>query len=96
MAAPGPAGLRMNGSVALASALSFIAAGEGIPRKVVCLCNYCVEDLDPRGEFPAHRAPDSSECERCADPVRWRMGGFCFLVMPAEIGSGPVDLSGLG
>ncbi len=71
----------MNQSIALAYAVSLIAEQIGAPRRVVCLCNYCVEDLDPRGECPVHRAPDSSECERCSDPVRWRMGGFCFLVM---------------
>jgi hypothetical protein len=73
----------MNASTATAYAVSHIAAGEGIPRKVVCLCTYCLEDLDPAWSAPAHKAPASSECERCSDPVRWAMGGFVFAVLPA-------------
>lgn len=74
----------MNKSIALACAVSLIAACEGVPRKVVCLCTYCLEDIDPGQTVPAHRAPDSSECERCADRVRWTMGGFVFAVLPVE------------
>jgi hypothetical protein len=85
MAAAGPTGRRMNGSVALAYALSFVARWEGLPRKVVCLCTYCYNDVDPKWESPAHRAPDGSECERCSDLVRWRMGGFVFAILPAEV-----------
>jgi hypothetical protein len=73
----------MNGSVALAYALTLVAQNEGAPRKVVCLCTYCLEDIDPSWEHPAHRAPDSSECERCSDVVRWQMGGFVFAVLPS-------------
>lgn len=73
----------MNPALAVAYGLSHVAACEGLPRKVVLVCTYCLDVLDPKWEHPVHRAPDDSECERCSDPVRWRMGGFVFAVLPA-------------
>ncbi len=71
----------MNGALAVAYGLSYVAACEGIARKVVCLCVCCLEEIDPSWSAPAHRAPDGSECERCAVPARWREG-FVFAVLP--------------
>lgn len=75
----------MNRSTAIAAAVSLIAASNGVPRKVACLCTYCLEDIDPAGEVPTHLAPNSSECEICMDPIRWRMGGFVFAILPAGV-----------
>jgi len=72
----------VNSSVAIAAAVTLIAQAHGIPRKVVCLCNYCVEEIDPRGEAACHRAPNSAECERCSNRKDWERAGLCFVILP--------------
>lgn len=74
---------QMNASVALAYALSLIAQSEGATRKVVCLCTYCYNDVDPKWDHPTHLAPNDSECERCTNVEDWRRGGFVFAVLPS-------------